>query len=207
MKLHRDLGITQKSAWFMLHRIREAFKHKDGMFFGTVEVDESYMGGKESNKHESKKLHQGRGATGKTAVLGIKDRDSNRVKAKVIENTKRKTLHSYIQDNVEVGSTVYTDDFKSYEKLDGYDHQSVKHSVGEYVDQQIHINGMESFWSTMKQAHKGVYHKMSVKHLDRYVNEFSGRHNIRNKDTIVQMQNIVTGMVEKRLTYMDLTAE
>ena len=204
MKLHRDLGITQKSAWFMLNRIREAFDINDDQFSGTVEVDETYMGGLERNKHENKKLKQGRGATGKTAVIGVKERESKKVKAEVIHNTKRPTLHRFIDESIEPGSTVYTDDFKSYEKLDGYEHQSVKHSVGEYVDEQIHINGMESFWSMLKRAHKGVYHKMSVKHLDRYVQEFAGRHNIREHDTITQMQDVVAGTVGKRLMYSEL---
>ena len=149
----------------------------------------------------TKKLHQGRGTTGKTAVLGIKDRDTNQVKAKVIDSTERKTLHGYIQVKLEKSSTVCTYDFKSYEKLDSYNHQTFRPRVGKFIDEQNHINGMESFWSTMKRTQKGVYHILSVKHLDRYVHEFPGRHKIRNKDTIVQMQEIVVGVVDKRLTY------
>ena len=204
MKLHRDLGITQKSAWHLAHRLRQSFKVEDCRFSGTVEVDETYVGGLEKNKHENKKLKQGRGATGKTVVIGVKERESKKVKAEVITNTKRPTLHGFIDENIETGSAVYTDDFRSYEKLDGYDHQSVKHSVGEYVNDQIHINGMESFWSMLKRAHKGTYHKMSKKHLNRYVSEFAGRHNIREQDTIVQMSMLSKGMTNKQLPYKEL---
>ena len=125
--------------------------------------------------------------------------------AKVIDDTRRKTLHGFIEDNVDAGSTVCTDDLPSYEKMSGYDHQRVKHSVGEYVDENIHINGMESFWSVLKRARKGTFHKISHKHLQRYATEFAGRHNIRSCDTVRQMESIVQGMVGKKLTYRDLT--
>ena len=207
MKIHRDLDISQKSAWFMLHRIREAFDMGDDQLSGTVEVDETYMGGLEKNKHNDKKLKAGRGAVGKTAVIGAKNRETKKVKAEVIDDTKRATLHGFINENVEAGSIVYTDDFKSYETLDGYEHGTVCHSVGEYVDKQIHINGMESFWSMLKRAHKGTYHKMSKKHLKRYVQEFAGRHNIREHDTINQMQDVVADMIGKRLMYSELVAK
>ena len=123
MKLHRDLDVSQPTAWFMLRRIREAFAKKDGVSSGTVEVDETYVDSKKSNKYESKKLHSGRGTIGKPAVLRIKDRDTNKVKAKVIEFSKRSTLHGFIQDNVEEGSTLCFDDFKSYNNPDGYNHK------------------------------------------------------------------------------------
>ena len=204
MKLYRDLSISQPTAWFMAQRIREGWEDGSDLFCGTVEVDETYMGGLEKNKHHDKKLKFERGAVGKTAVIGVKERETKKVKAKVIENIKRPTLHSFIGESVELGSTVYTDDLGSYENLKDYEHGTVKHSVGEYVDEQILINGMESFWSMLKRPHKETYHKMSKKHLNRYVTEFSGRHNVRGHDTIMQMALLAAGMISKTLSYKKL---
>ena len=163
------------------------------------------MGGRERNKHKGKKLNAGRGTVGKTAVVGAKDRKTNKIKAKVVENTDAKTLQKFAADTAAKGATVFTDDAAAYKGMP-FEHKSVRHSVGEYVDGMAHTNGIESFWSMLKRAHKGVYHKISAKHLQRYVDEFAGRHGVRGQDTLNQMQSVVSGMVGKRLMYRDLVA-
>ena len=213
MKLHRDLGIRQDTAWFMLHRIRQAWAvDDDGQFDGPVEVDETYVGGRRENmslakRRELAEVGVGRGAVGKTAVVGIKDRDTNEVRAEVVEDTTGKTLQGFVRERTEPGATVYTDEHKSYAGLRrDFDHEAVNHSIGEYVDGMAHTNGMESFWSMLKRAHKGTFHKTSPKHLHRYVDEFAGKHNHRNSDTIVQMRDTVARLVGRRLLYRDLIA-
>ena len=213
MKLHRDIGVTQATAWFMLHRIRQAWAvDDDNQFDGPVEVDESYFGGKRENMSRSKRKElteagAGRGAVGKTAVVGIKDRDTNEVRAEVIADTTGETLQGFVLEHAEEGATVYTDEHRSYRGLAAdFAHEAVNHSVGEYVDGKAHTNGMESFWSMLKRAHKGTFHKMSPKHLERYVDEFAGKHNIRNSGTIAQMRDIVARLVGRRLLHRDLVA-
>ena len=205
MKLHRDLGVTQKTAWFMMQRIREAFTARVARFAGPVEVDETYIGGLERNKHESKKLRAGRGPVGKVAVVGMKDRATKRVAAKVVEHTDKETLQGFVDAHAAPGATAYTDGTSPYRGMDR-PHESVKHSVGEYVRGMAHTNGVESFWSMLKRAHKGTFHKLSAKHLQRYVNEFAAKQNLRDFDTADQMQHVVAGLVGRRLLYRELVA-
>ncbi len=127
------------------------------------------------------------------------------MRAEVVQAIDAKTLLGFVADHAAPDATIYTDDHGAYKGMP-FEHESVRHSTGEYVKEMAHTNGIESFWATMKRAHKGVYHKMSAKHLQRYVNEFSGRHNVRNANTINQMGSVVTGLLGKRLMYRDLIA-
>ena len=213
MKLHRDLKVTQKTAWFMLQRIREAFKRDDDEppMDGPVEVDEVYLGGLRknmSNKKRAELADTGRGAVGKDIVVGVKDRRTKEVRARHVQNTDTPSLAGFAAANARLGTTVYSDEAAVYQALQAwYEHETVNHSAGEYVRQQAHTNGIESFWAMLKRAHKGVYHKFSPKHLHRYIAEFAGRHNIRECGTLVQMAGLAAGMVGKRLTYARLIAD
>ena len=207
MKLHREIGVTQRTAWFMLHRIREAWAtERKGLFSGPVEVDETYFGGREANKHSHKKQRLGRGGVGKAIVAGAKDRATGTVSAKVVEEADAKTLQGFVAAHAASDATIYTDEAAAYKGMP-FEHESVRHSTGEYVKGMASTQGIESFWATLKRAHKGVYHKISPKHLDRYVRQFAGKHNAREDDTITQMQSVVAGMVGKRLMYRELVAD
>ena len=206
MKMHRDLEITQKSAWHLAHRIRKSFDGSKPVFAGPTEADEFYAGGKESNKHASKKLHAGRGAVGKVPVAGLRDRATGQVKAQVVPDTRRETLHRFVTDHTEEGSTVFTDEAVAYRGLPGRRHETVKHSAGEYVRGMASTNGLESFWAMLRRGHDGTFHHFSEKHLDRYVSEFSGCHNMREADTADMMAIIARQSVGRRLRYMDLIA-
>ena len=205
-KLHRDLGITQKSAWFLAQRLRAALSEDSKLFSGPVEVDETYLGGKRKNMSNAKRKEladTGRGPVGKTAVVGAKDRATNQVAATVIQSTDAATLQGFVKDHADRQATVYTDAATAYESLP-FDHDTVKHSLSEYVKGEVHTNGVESFWSMLKRGHYGTFHKFSPKHLDRYVQEFAGRHNLREQDTIKMLGAVVLGMDGKLLKYDDL---
>ena len=210
MKLHRDLDVAYKTAWFMLHRIREAWDQTGiGLMDGPAEVDETYIGGKRKNMSKSKRKElrgTGRGGVGKVAVAGVKDRRTKKVKARVVQGTDHMTMAGFLLARVRAGSTVYTDDAGQYRRLPGFRNESVAHSRGEYVRGEAHTQGIESFWSMFKRAYVGTYHKMSPKHLQRYVNEFAGRQGVREHGTARQMRDVVAAWVGKRLLYADLTA-
>lgn len=204
MKLHRDLKISYKSAWFMVHRLRECFTDEEMVFDGPVEVDEVWIGGKRQNMHEAQRAAlTGRGGSGKVAVVGIKDRDTNLVDAQVVGDVKGVTLRRFVTERTTQGTRVYTDEANAYKGLPN--HEAVNHSVGEYVKGQAHTNGIESFWALLRRGQIGVYHKISYKHLQRYINEFAARHNFRRMSTKAQMAQVVAAMVGQRLMYRELT--
>ena len=210
MKLHRDLGITQKTAWHLAHRIRESWDENGGsLFAGPAESDETYIGGKRKNMPRKKRKElTGRGAVGKAAVVGVKDRVTNRIAARRVARTDTPHVAGFVAEKVQLGATVYTDEATAYKALGPwFDHESVNHSVGEYVRGMASTNGIESFWAMLKRGYQGTFHKFSEKHLDRYVREFAGRHNIRPRDTLDMMRSVAIGMVGKRLRYRDLIAD
>ena len=211
MKLQRDIGVSQPTAWFMLHRIREAWAEDDeDDLDGPVEVDEAYFGGERKNVPLAKRKElagTGRGTVGKTAVVGIKDRDSNEVRAEVVRRADGATLKRFVREHAEPGAKVYTDEAAAYKGMAEYDHEAVNHSVAEYFRGMTHTNGIESFWSMLKRAHDGTFHKMSPKHLQRYVSEFAGKHNQRGSDTLIQMRDTVARFVGRRLLRRDLIAD
>ena len=206
MKLHRELGLTQKTAWYLMQRIREGFFGNATNMAGPVEVDETYLGGKRKNmSNKQRKSLTGRGPVGKTVVVGAKDRATKQVAAKVVDDTKAKTLQGFVGEHIQPGAKVYTDDSTSYIALEN--HESVKHSIQEFVRGDVHTNGLESLWSMLKRGYVGTYHKMSAKHAHRYINEFAGRQNIRELNTVEQMSFLVRGMDGKLLHYRDLIAD
>ncbi len=215
MKLHRDLKIGQKAAWFMLHRLREAWAENGGdpLLGGPVEADETYVGGRRANmsnkkRKELREAGAGRGAVGKAAVVGVKDRETNQVAARHVPQTDAATLQGFVREHAEAGATLYTDEAAAYVGLGrDFDHETVNHSASEYVRGEVHIQGMEALWSMFKRAHKGTFHKISPKHLNRYVQEFAGKHNIRNADTLAQMTLMVLALSGRRLRYRDLIAD
>ncbi len=204
LQLHRDLGVTQKTAWFINHRIREMLKDKaPELLSGFVEVDEIYIGGSEKNKHKKKRLSRTESSRSKTMVVGLLER-GGRVITKRVDTTHSWVLQPLVRKHVLNDSTVVTDTHFGYKGLDQqYIHETVKHFAGEYARGVYHTNTMEGFWSLLSRGIYGIYHSVSEKHVQRYCDEFAQRYTTKD-DTEVDRFNFFLSQCEGRLKYKDL---
>ncbi len=200
VQISKDLEIRQGTVWHILTRLRDLTNQENLKLSGVVEVDETFVRGKEKNKHASKK----KGAlTPKAPIIGIIERDTKKIKASHVQNTKAMTLKGYIYDNVAFGSSIMTDDNMVYRKINPcYNHKSVSHSMKEYVNGTCHTNNIENFWSLFKRGYIGIYHYMSKKHLQKYVNEYVFRYN--NRDQKEKFSLLFNNLYKKTKTYKEL---
>ena len=211
-QLAREIGTTQKTAWFVLGRLRKAAEQASadaGTLPGPVEADETYMGGRNKNRHASQKQKGIRGPVGKMAVAGVVSRTSGHAAAQKIKTPDAATLMPFVEGAAAPGSTVYTDEAPVYRSLptifNRFHHETVNHSAGEYVRGHAHTNGVESFWALLKRGYTGVFHDITYKHLDRYLAEFSHRWNMLGLSNGERVDAILRAGIGGRLTYEELT--
>lgn len=204
----KHLGVTQKTAWYMEHRIRKAFESETPVLHGEIEVDETYIGGKRANMSNAKRkalADTGRGAVGKAAVMGLQQR-GGAVVAMHVASTDRATLEPIVEGTVAQGSSVYTDESRSYIHLKrAFDHQAVKHSASEYVRERASTNSIESFWALIKRGYYGTHHWWSFKHLHRYVAEYVYRQKTRHLKGLDAIGALIQASQGKTLSYETLT--
>lgn len=206
-ELHRGLGVTQKTAWFMLHRIRLAMQN--GTFEklkNDVEIDETLLGGKEQNKHQNKRIKGATGHLGKTIVWGAIEREGL-VVTKILPDTQKRTMQSAVFQHVELGSNLYSDSHGAYRSLKhSFEHSFVDHATA-YVQGQTHTNSLENFWSLLKRSIKGTYVSVEPFHLSRYLDEQTFRYNLRKENDATRFERVLSQVVSRRLTFSELTGK
>ena len=199
MKIHRNLGVSYRTAWHLTHRFRETWQCDSAPFSGSAEVVDACIDGK-------RKALTGRDATGKKAIAGVEGRETNQVTTRAVAATDAPTLQGFIRETAKTGASVFTDDAAAYRGISGFRHEAVNYMAGEHVRDTVHTNGIESFWAVLKRGYQGTFHDFSEKHLDQHVSKFAGRHNVRPVDTADQKEYMAQGMLGKHLCYRDLLA-